>query len=373
MKTAKRLLPFLLLIFTLAWTGCFGSEKKEVEGVIKNELDLLKNLDSDTTQKYISFKELFPDMTEIAEPSDEIDEVFSLFFQDFDYKILETDVDKEKGTAKSTVRLMTLDARALAEDFSAARLRQEIFNVSDADSRSTKENSLSLKERYLILNKLLKKNTYETVERNCTIELTSTGTGNEQTWEIKRTYSLENDLVGGLMSYLSDPDILSPEDTLSVYLSTLKKMNQDEMSNFLGVESIIDTEGGVKADIAQALVEQVHSLFDYEVKESTVNGYHASVKAEITTFDSDAILSGYETELEGYLASADAVIDGASKRYQKSYEMLLDSIKSNKSTRTVEAEFKLTNDGASWTLEDAGTELGEAIFGTLATSPVTED
>lgn len=35
--------------------------------------------------------------------------------------------------------------------------------------------------------------------------------------------------------------------------------------------------------------------------------------------------------------------------------------------------FILSNDGVSWKLEDAGTELGNAIFGTLTASPVPED
>ena len=43
------------------------------------------------------------------------------------------------------------------------------------------------------------------------------------------------------------------------------------------------------------------------------------------------------------------------------------------STITANAVFHLINDGASWKLEDAGTELGNAIFGTLTASPVPED
>ena len=95
--------------------------------------------------------------------------------------------------------------------------------------------------------------------------------------------------------------------------------------------------------------------------------------AELTTFDSDSILSQYEKELNTYLDSADAVIDGSQKRYNKSHELLLDSIKNNEATITATATFHLTNDGASWKLEDAGTELGNAIFGTLTASPVPED
>lgn len=82
MKIVKGLAPFLLLIFAVSMIiGCSHTDKTDVEGVITNELDLLKNLDSDTAQKYISYKELFPDATEKTERSKEVEEVFSLFFR----------------------------------------------------------------------------------------------------------------------------------------------------------------------------------------------------------------------------------------------------------------------------------------------------
>ena len=42
------------------------------------------------------------------------------------------------------------------------------------------------------------------------------------------------------------------------------------------------------------------------------------------------------------------MIDGSQKRYDKSHELLLDSIKNNESTITANAVFHLINDGASW-------------------------
>lgn len=80
MKIAKGLIPLLVLIFAVSMIiGCSHSDKSDVEGVITNELDLLKNLDSDTAQKYISYQELFPDATEKTELSKEVEDVFSLF------------------------------------------------------------------------------------------------------------------------------------------------------------------------------------------------------------------------------------------------------------------------------------------------------
>lgn len=370
MKIVKRILPLFLVILTVFCCSCSHVDKTDVEEVITSELDLLKNLDSETTMKYISYKELFPDATENTRLSDEVKEVFSLFFQDFDYKILSIDVDSKDKTATASLRLSTLDAHALAKDFTKAYLKSEIKDAADV-SENTEDTTNSLEKRYLILNELLKKNEYEIVEGNCTIELQNIGKNDEE-WEIKRTYSLENNLVGGLMTYLSDPDILSPEETLTAYLKTLKKMDVNKMSCYLGIESILHTSDTARNAIAAALVEQVHKTFDYEITDCTIDGYTATVQTEITTFDSDKIVSAYEAELDTYLASPDAVIDGAQKRYQKSHDLLLETIENNEATKTASATFYLTNDGVSWKLEDDIGELGHAIFGTLSVSPVDE-
>lgn len=372
MKIAKCLLPLLLFILALTGLGCSHLDKTDVETAITGELDLLKNLDSETTQKYISYKELFPDASEETELSTEIQEVFSLFFQNFDYKILDIDVDNNTKTATATIRLSTIDAKTLSRDYAKAQLETEILAAAASGSQTTEETIVSLEERYLILNKLLKNNEYDTIENNCIMQLRDTG-DDEEVWEIKRTHSLENDLVGGLMTYLSDSDTLSPEDTLAIYLNTLKNMNTTEMSNYLGIESILNASDPAKSALAAALVEQVHNHFNYEIKESTVNGYTATIEAEVTTFDSDAILGKYQEELEEYLASPDAVIDGSQKRYQKSYDLLLENIENSSDEKTATAVFLLINDGVSWKLADDNQDLGNAIFGTLATTPVEED
>ena len=83
---------------------------------------------------------------------------------DFDYKILDVNVDKDKQSAQANLRLVTLDAHALAEDFSKAQLKHEISQ--SASSEEATEQSISLEERYSQLNELLKNNDYQTVERS---------------------------------------------------------------------------------------------------------------------------------------------------------------------------------------------------------------
>lgn len=372
MKTVKYLLAFFFVFLAVSVCGCSYSAKTSAEKAIKKDLDLLKNLDSETTMKYISYQELFPDSDDNTELSDDIKEVFSLFFQNFDYKILDVSTDQNQETASAQLRLTTLDAQALARDFVSQSLQDEILKAASGD-KNTEENGNSLEQRYLRLHKLLKNNSYKTVDRNASIQLINHGSPSNPNWEITHSYSLENDLVGGLITYLSDPDLVPPDETLGVYLKTLQEMDVQQMSNYLGLDSILNTSDPAKNAIASALMEQFHSCFNYKITDTSVSGYLAEVQADLTTFDSDSILSQYEEELNTYLASADAVIDGSQKRYNKSHELLLDSIKNNTTTTTANATFHLTNDGVSWKLEDAGTELGNAIFGALTASPVPED
>ena len=371
MKTVKHLLAFLMIILLSVFLcNCSQSAKAHAEKAIKKDLDLLKNLDSETTMQYISYQELFPDSDDSTKLSADIKEVFSLFFQNFDYKILGISVDSDEKNASAQLKLTTLDAEALASDFVSASLQEEILETA---SGKENDNGNSLEQRYLLLYKLLKNNTYSSAERNTSIQLNNLGSSSEPDWEITHSSSLENDLVGGLITYLSDPDLVPPAETLTVYLKTLQEMDVKQMANYLGLDSILNTSDSAKNAIASALMEQFHSCFNYKISSTSVSGYLAEVDAELTTFDSNSILTQYEKELNTYLASADAVIDGSQKRYNKSHELLLDSIRNNQATITATATFHLTNDGASWKLENAGTELGNAIFGTLTASPVPED
>ena len=172
MKIAKDMLSLLLIILAVTClTGCSHVDKTDVQAVITNELDLLKNLDSDTTLKYVSYKEIFPDATKETELSNEVNEVFSLFFQNFDYEILSVNVDDDKKEATASLRLSTIDAGSLAKDYGEASLKNAILKAAASEKQTTEETIDSMEERYLLLDQLLSNNKYDTVERDCTIKL----------------------------------------------------------------------------------------------------------------------------------------------------------------------------------------------------------
>lgn len=59
--------------------------------------------------------------------------------------------------ASAQLKLTTLDAKALASDFVSASLQEEILETA---SGKENDNGNSLEQRYLLLYKLLKNNTY---------------------------------------------------------------------------------------------------------------------------------------------------------------------------------------------------------------------
>ena len=67
MKIYRHLIPVLSLLLLLlvipVISGCSHKDRSDAKEVVKSELDQLKNPDAKNVQKYISYKELFPDAT----------------------------------------------------------------------------------------------------------------------------------------------------------------------------------------------------------------------------------------------------------------------------------------------------------------------
>ena len=140
------ILLFSVLFFLFAVSvssGCFRKNESDVKSVVRNELDQLKNLDSETTQKYIPYTELFPDATENTDLTDEINKTFSLFFRKFNYKISDVIVGTANHSATVSVKLTTIDSKVLARDFKAELLRTQITESAQAQKGNIKDSSRS--------------------------------------------------------------------------------------------------------------------------------------------------------------------------------------------------------------------------------------
>ena len=133
MKMAKAWILILLAALTaIASAGCSHVDKTNVEEVITSELNLLKNLDSDTVHKYVAYEELFRILKRMPIFLKKVNEVFSLFFRDFDYKILDIDVGPDKTSATASLKLFTIDTEALAQNYDIMHLKDAILYAGRA-------------------------------------------------------------------------------------------------------------------------------------------------------------------------------------------------------------------------------------------------
>ena len=360
MKPVWAIIPVILLTTGLSCGGCVNSSEKEAENEIRKELDLLRELDYETARKYFSPDNPLQDPSGGEETQEDLSSVASLFFRNFDYEISDIQADKKSGTASVILQLKTLDVQSLARDYAAACLKAGMMDRVSKTQDSQDSSHSDVRDSYEILNRLLKENEYKTLENTCRAHLVM----ENGAWNLLRTESLENSLTGGLMTALSDADILSPDETLSIILDTLKEMDEEDLAEYLALSSLYPEEGSSK-ELTQALIHVMKNSLDYKILDVKTNGYQSDVTVELTTFDSDRILESFQKQADEYLATPDAVIDGESVRAEKLMDILISCIENN--TRLVQNKtvFHMVNDGVSWKLSDENQQLGNAVFGSL--------
>lgn len=352
-----RLLP-LLLPLCLCLTGCGNEEKDAVKSVITKDLDKLKNLDSDTAREYISAENLFPDSADIDSGLDSVEDFISNYFQNFDYKILDIKTDKDSATA--SLRLNTLDAQSLARDYTGAQLQSQILDVV---SSTQKASNATLEDHYQLLCQLMKENDYETVENSCTIHLQKM----HDTWVIQKTAALENDIIGNFITYVSNSNLLTPEETLNIYLSTIRSMSEEQLLCYLNLKQYQNSNDPVISEFTSVIIDQVISDFTYDIKETIQEGYNATVHVDVTTFDIDAVIKDYTTRYQEYLKKPESLYAGTNGRLEEALNLMKECLEQSDATMTLSVPIQMINDGNSWTIQNPE-QIGNSIFGDLTSS-----
>lgn len=363
MKPLPGIRFLFLLLLLLSLTGCGNTEKKQVKNAVVSGFEPLKELDPDIVQEYLASGTLFPNISASNASSDIIEETALQFFKDFDYDIQKVHIRGD--TAACTLKITSLDATALAKDYQEEYLIQTIMAAANGQPFT----DTSLEDHYILLNELMQRNTYDTVSSPCEIYLIKTA----KRWVIQKNRDLENQLVGGFLSVIANPYLLTPTETLDIYFHTLKNMDTAQMSRYLELEDTLTYSDDTSHALAEALIQQVHTCFNYRVSGAQDNGTTAAVSAEITSFSSTDILNQYHTKLDEYLATSKALIDGPQGRLEKSNKLLLQCITDNTATQSQSITVIMVNDGIGWKLQSNG-ELGKALFGDFsANSPKTSD
>lgn len=338
----------LLVCSSLCFSGCgyAGPEK-----AVRKELDYIQKLDEDAISSFISYEDLSAaSALSMGERSDATDAI-RLFFQDFKYRIDSSSQSEDGTSATVTVSLTNLDAHELAKD-----LCREIYQ----DSLSYSQSSYDLHSAFTLMKECLEHNDYPKKTTTATIHLTS----EDDVWTISSTPELENDLTGGLVSYLSDPYLLSPEDILDLTLAPFKDFTAKDWQNYLNITDVFAVGTDQADTIDQLLFQQIANFFDYEITNVVQDGDNAKVTTNITSLNLNAVIESCLGPLRDYGSSTESIRASSDEFNRKTGEILITALEDNVSSTVSQITVLLHNDGHTWD-PVLDTSFTDALLGNL--------
>lgn len=325
--------------------------------LIQHELSLLKSADFASLEEYISYQDIFPAEDTDKTIPDDIKSIFTDFFKNFSYKI--KDVEEAKDSAKVTVQLTTLNGKQLAKEYSRRALVKQIQN-----SATPSNVEFSLEDCYLLLGNVLTDNNLETVTFDYTVELTC---NSENIWSVVHPGDVKSALTDNFAAYVSDADLFTPSEILSIHLDTLKSFDTEQLNRYLALDNLFPGDAEYKRTISRALASQLLSYLDYSITSETVSPDQtsAAVEMDLTSCDCRSMMEKYKEQVMQYTGTAQALQDGISGRLTKANEFLVACISENTASAATHITINLTNDGANWKLE-MNDEMSDALLGNIS-------
>lgn len=336
---------FLLLTSALMLTGCGA---KTPETLVKSELELIKKLDEKTIKSFVSYEDIAQGQSRDTDVGEETTEAVKLFFQNFSYDIVS--VSANDDTASVTVEIHNLDAQALAHDLCLALVHQ---TANPAIGEPNTMNSY-----FAILRNILKDNTYEEKTTEAHFELVHLSNG----WSIQNTATLEDELVGGLITALSDPYLLTPEEVAEATLDTFQSFSPEDWVSYLNMHDVFAIGSEISDQVDRSLATQIARHFSYSITQMKVDGDEATASADITSLDMEAVLGSYRQKLLLYADTTESVRASDTEIADKSAAFLKEALDENEATILRSVPLSFRNNGSSWEM-NLGEEFSDVILG----------
>lgn len=335
-------IPAILVIQLLAISLLFTWNRQRITSpaqIVQHELELIKELDDETIQSFVSYDNLTNSQFSSEDPDSESVEAVKLFFKDFQYSIQQELI--EDSTATVTVQISNLDMRTLAKDLCTQLLRaSSVLYPSEPLTYDTND-------YYRLLSSTLKEHSYETIVTTAHFQLHQ----DEQGWYILADSTLEDELVSGFISSMNDPYLLSASSVLSIQLDALKELNSTQWADYLAIQDVFATYNtDYYEQIDKAYADQLAKYFDYEILKCSEEGDTATAVVRIHSLDMPSILENYRAKLLSYAATTHSIRDDDITFSNKTAQMLLDSLSENTQSVGTDVTIQLPNDGTTWTV-----------------------
>ncbi len=332
-------IPVILIIQLLLTGLLFFWNRQQLSRpsqTVQYELNLIQDLDQDTIQSFISYENLMNSRLSTGDINEETAEAVKLFFEKFKYDILNEEIQDDEAVV--TVQITNINARELAHDLCREILKQSVAIFPDPDEATTSD-------YYELLYKELKDNSYDLVVSSAYFHLES----EQGEWTILPDENLEDELVGGFISYMNDPYILSAQEALEIHLDALRELNADEWMSYLSIEDVFDTYNTeYYALIDEEYIRQLAADFDYEIQSCKESGNTAEAVISLTSVNMPEVLAGYKTSLVDYAGSAQSFEDSSVAISNEMSRLLLDALEENTDTITTDVTLQFSNNGSTW-------------------------
>jgi hypothetical protein len=181
-------------------------------------------------------------------------------------------------------------------------------------------------------------------------------------WVIENTDELEDALVGGFITCLQDPYLVTPQEITDDLFQTLADQTPEEWKSYLNMSDIFSTYSSLYPEVDLALATQLALRFSYEIKNVQVEDDKASAQIAVTSLDMKAVLDDYLSKLLDYASTTEAVRASDIELADKTAALLKDSLEENTAVCTKTVTITFTNNGTSWEIE-LDSDFTDAILG----------
>ena len=352
-------IPVILVLQLLA-VVFFGAYRKELlpepSAVVEKELSLIRSLDETTIHNFISYETMMGADGTAASPDTigpETGEAVKLFFQHFDYQLHSENITN--NTAIVTADIINIDTETLARDL------RSVLTARSLNLRSDNLSPRTLNDYYILLRDTLHAHSYSTSVTSASFHLNRTDNG----WGIESDETLQNALVSNFISWMNDPDLLSPEDVLSIWMDEFSTLNAREWSSYLKVSDIFSTGSEAYASsIDEIYMEKIADFFSWNIESCSVDGSDARAVLTVTSADMPYILESYHDRLVRHSRTSEFITDDESALLDASAKYLLEAFEEEARPGDFQITVNLHNDGHTWQPEISA-ELTNAFLGNI--------
>lgn len=338
----------LLLCLAAMLSGCSDSEPVKL---VKSELSQIQKLDEKTIRNFISYEDIIHSGS-ASDIGSEATEAVQLFFKNFSYRVLSSSATEDSATVN--VEIKNIDAQSLARDLCLELIAMSSSPSTGAESMSSKSSYFSL------LRDILSSHEYALTKTTAHFHLTN----KDGQWTIRSDETLEDQIVSGFISFLKDPDLVTPEEITVKVFENLQKQTPSDWVSYLGMHDIFSTYSTLYEKVDLALATQISKCFSYRIQKVTEQTDAAEAVVEVTSLDMESVLDVYLKKLLDYASTTEAVRATDTELADKTAALLSECLNSNTKTccKTIHIEF--TNNGTTWEMQ-MNDDFTNALLGNM--------